>query len=123
MKYIRLIIFSLVTVLSINIIVLENDSLAISGDCFFEAGEYMGGGDCGTTGEYAEYGVNDVLTGRDSSGNGKAITGVNDVGSLVSFLKSKLYGSDTHDQIGAAFIIMQLINECKNDSVFLRLFA
>lgn len=115
MKYIRLIIFSLVTVLSINIIVLENDSLAISGDCFFEAGVYMEGGDCGTTGEYAEYGVNDVLTGRDSSGNGKAITGVNDVGSLVSFLKSKLYGSDTHDQIGAAFIIMQLINECRSD--------
>lgn len=84
---------------------------AIQGDCFFtnKDGPVNGTGNCEAAGNYGVYGKNDVLTGRDSNGNGSAIPGnVNTRPEFINFITDRFNSKNVQDRVGAAFIIQEM---------------
>lgn len=83
---------------------------AVTGGCYFAsgAGAVGSGGTCSVPG-YGDYGTNDVLPGRSSSGGGKAIPDyVNTKQEFINFVKNKFNNGNTHEKVGAAFIIQSI---------------
>ena len=92
------------------IVMLPTPAAAVGGDCWFTTrnGPVTGTGNCGVSG-YGDYGTNDVLTGRSSSGGGYAIPlSVNTKGEFINFIKNRFNNGSTHNRIGAAFIMQTL---------------
>jgi hypothetical protein len=83
---------------------------AVSGDCYFPAGAgpVGSGGVCSEEG-LGDYGINDILTGRDINGNGQAIpASVNSKPEFINFIVGRFHSDNVQDRIGAAFIIQEM---------------
>lgn len=83
---------------------------AVNGTCYFntKAGPVGGTSGCNVPG-YGVYGTNDVLTGRSVQGRGYAIPlSVNTKDEFVNFILGRFRSGNTHDKIGAAFLIQEL---------------
>ncbi|MEP6710694.1 MAG: hypothetical protein ABJA64_03160, partial [Candidatus Saccharibacteria bacterium] len=96
---------------SFLVAVLPSQSVgAVSGTCYFTSKS----GPIGSTGQCSEpglgaYGTNDVLTGRDSNGNGNAISSsVNTKTEFIKYLLGRFNNGGDHDKIGSAFIMQEL---------------
>lgn len=83
---------------------------AVGGDCYFPAGAgpVGSGGVCSEEG-LGDYGINDILTGRDINGNGQAIpASVNSKPEFITFIVGRFHSGNVQDRIGAAFIIQEM---------------
>lgn len=97
--------------IAVGVIGVSNNSVhAASGGCYFTTtNSYVAGtGTCSVSGNGA-YGTNDVLTGRDTLGGGFAIPlEVDTKSEFISSILGKIYSSNTHERIGASFIIQSM---------------
>jgi len=85
---------------------------AVSGDCYFKKGDPVeSSSGCGEDG-LGDYGTNDVLTGRSTSGKGWAIDPdkVNTKAKFIDFIIDRYHGGD-HNKIGASYLIQKMRGE------------
>lgn len=111
MKFKKLFVIASILVTVAVPLLTTSSAKAASGNCFFatNAGPVTGSGRCSVPGRYGAYGVNDVLTGRDGSGNGMAIPGsVNTKAEFITFIKNRFNGANVQNRVGAAFIIQEM---------------
>lgn len=110
MKFKKLLIVASILVTVAVPLLTTGSAKAASGKCFFNAaGPVISGGNCSVPGRYGAYGTNDVLTGRDGSGNGSAIpASVNTKQEFINYIRNRFNSGNVHDQVGAAFIIQEM---------------
>lgn len=121
MKFKIIPVISIALMIFVNMVILNADTHAVSGTCFFKTGAGGGivtnDGVCGVVGS-GSYGENDVLTGRDAYGSGSAIpSDVNSKATFIDFIINKFNNGSDHDKIGTAFLIDRMLRviEVGND--------
>jgi hypothetical protein len=95
---------SLVTVLD------TKKTSAVSGACYFTstAGPVKGTSGCAVDG-LGSYGTNDIFPGRTSASSPWRIpSSVNTKGEFINFIVNKFNNGNTHEKVGAAFIMQEM---------------